>query len=439
MTNVVDIEERSWKRLLVFSQEQKLTKDIGNAIVYLLNHNQWKGSIAYDEFSDKTYWAKQPPRLDESAFPAPKKDSEVSDRDALYLHHWFAMTVGVKFPVEGLLKAVEYAAHQNKTCPPREYLKALKWDGVPRLRTMFEKYFGTLPSDYASNVGRWWMISAVARVLEPGCKADCILILQGPQGAKKSTALHVLGGDWYSNSLPDVTSKDAAIALGGSWILEIPELEAMNRSATTAFKDFSARTFDRYRPPYGRFQITRERMCVFAGTTNEDKILNDPTGARRFWPVNVAETGVIDIPKLKADRDQLWAEAMAEWSRGELWHPTGEIVQAVIAEQDERYTDDAWSVAVAKWCDAWERTGGQDFTLADVMISGLSIDLPKLDAHATTRVGKILRRIGYRATGRRLIGARRFSVYVALHPELRLTPGPEREEDFNEHDSYEET
>jgi putative DNA primase/helicase len=429
VTNVADIRESSWKRLLLHTQEGKLTKDLGNAILYLLNHPAWKGSIAYDEFGDRTYWAKQAPKLDDAALPAPRKGDEISDRDAMYLHHWFATEICVKFPLEGLLKAVEYVAHQNKTCPPREYLRGLKWDGVPRLASMFERYFGTKPTEYAANVGRWWMISAVARMLEPGCKADCILILQGPQGAKKSTALHVLGGDWYSNSLPDVTSKDAAIALGGSWILEIPELEAMNRSATTAFKDFSARTFDKDRPPYGRFQITRERMCVFAGTTNEDKILNDPTGARRFWPVNVAETGPISIERLRADREQLWAEAVHEYERGELWHPTGDIVKQVVAEQDERFADDAWSITIAKWCDHWERTGGADFTLQDVMVSALGIEPAKIDAHATTRVGKILRRMNYRATGRRLIGERRFSVYVAQRPELRLTNREPGEDD----------
>jgi predicted P-loop ATPase len=418
MGDVVKLRERDWRKGLCVTLEGKTTKDPGNALI-LLTHGKWQGCLAYDEFADRTYWAAEVPTIDNALIAAPRVGEEVCERHSIYLQHWFALNEGVKFTRETMLGAVDAAAHTNTICPPRAYLKALKWDKTKRLATMFEKYFGADATPYAASVGTWWMISAVARVLEPGCKADCILILQGKQGAKKSTALHVLGGEWYSNSLPDVTSKDAALAMFGSWIIEIPELEAMNRSATTAFKDFSARTFDKYRPPYGRFQVTKQRTSVFAGTTNEDKILNDPTGARRFWPVKV---GSINLDALRRDRDQLWAEAVQMFQDGEQWWPTNSMADIVSAEQDERFADDAWTIPIANWLHDQEECGLEDFTTIEIMQRALCVPVDKVDAASATRVGKILRRLNYEHGGRRTIGGRKYSVYSTKKPGLVLKP-----------------
>ena len=238
MSNVSEMSSHKWKRALTMTEKGGVAKDIGNAVIYLLNDPRWVGCVSYDEFSDRIFWAKSPPALDVEAFPGPRKDDEVSDRDCAYVHHWFARIVGVKFSIDTLLRAIEVAAHQNKVCPPRDYLRGVKWDGVPRLATMFSKYFAAAQSMYAEKVGRWWMISAVARMLEPGCKADCILILQGKQGSRKSSALGVLGGKWYSNSLPDVTSKDAQVSLFGSWIVEIPEARGYEPKRDHGFQGF---------------------------------------------------------------------------------------------------------------------------------------------------------------------------------------------------------
>lgn len=422
--SVTDIAERTWKKALTYSKEGALSKDAGNLLLYLVNDSRWRGCLAYDEFADRVFWAKGPPSidtLDAASFPVPIAGTDASDRDSVYVHHWFAKMLGVSMSAESVTRGIEAAAHSNVICPPRDYLRALKWDGVARLATMFLVYFGGEQSVYTESVGRWWMISAVARMFEPGCKADCILILQGKQGAKKSSALAVLGDKWYSNSLPDVTSKDAQLSLAGSWIIEIPELEAMNRSATTAFKDFSARTFDKFRKPYSRFQVTQQRTCVFAGTTNEEKLFNDPTGARRFWTVRVAlGDKLIDLAALKRDRDQLWAEAVHLFDMGEQWWPSSDLQDTMQAEQDDRYVDDVWTAQIATWCDKQESVGVESFMSSEILMLAIGLELPKQDVTSSVRVGKIMKRLGYEQTGRRLVGGRKLSVYGAKNARLEL-------------------
>ena len=204
----------------------------------------------------------------------------------------------------------------------------------------------------------------------------------------------------------------------------------MNRSATTAFKDFSARSFDKFRKPYGRFDIINQRRCVFAGTTNDDKVLSDPTGARRFWPVHVATGGqAIDLAALTRDRDQLWAEAVHEFDGGYEWWVTPEMEQVVAAEQDDRYIDDIWSIRVASWLEREEQSGKEDFTASEVLTGALNVELPKQDIASGIRISKIMRRLNYRSSGRRTVGGRKFAVYRALESRLVLTPPREPGED----------
>lgn len=240
--------------------------------------------------------------------------------------------------------AQERKPHFN---PVATWLQTLKHDGEPRLDRWLYKCLGAPDNSYVRKVAAKWMISAVKRIMEPGCQADYTLVLEGTQGKQKSTALRTLcGGEWFSDDIADMGTKDSAMQLQGKWIVELAELDAFRKAEMTTVKAWLVRREDNFRPPYGRRAENFPRQNVFAASTNKEDWLNDDTGGRRFWPVR---TGEIDIPAIAAAREQLWAEAYARYMAGETTY-LDESTEAIASqEQADRQESHAWKDLIEGW------------------------------------------------------------------------------------------
>lgn len=394
-----------WKALLRRSAdsngEPKLVSCFENVAVILNNEEAFKGCFARNELSGETELVKKLPAVGRHLLPRRGTlDDYVVSHTRMALSAICGLTVGREACIEG----IEYAARQCCYNPLQDYLRSLIWDGVPRLGSWLSTYLGADRTPYTEAIGRWWLVSAMARAFEPGCQVDHMLVLEGPQGAGKSSAARILAGKWYLGKLPNVREYErAAFAIAGVWMAEIAELEALRGAASSQVKEFISQTVDRYRPPYGRFAVAQLRTCVFIGTTNDAQYLRDTTGARRFWPVRV---GTIDRDALTRDRDRLLAEARVAYEDKCSWHPDPTMAVDLAEEQEARHEADEWEVKIAAWLSEprgiqigqGEGAHGEPrdgVTTGDVLKGALNVDPKDWTRDAQTRVGTALRRLTF--------------------------------------------
>lgn len=272
---------------------------------------------------------------------------------------WVAQQWGVSVSTRLAAEAIELVANQTSRHPVQEYLDQLSWDGNPRLDTWLTDCAGVRPSPYTNAVGAKTLISAVLRAMEPGSKVDTMLILEGPQGLRKSSLIAALvpNSNWFAEDLgADIGDKDALQGLRGKWIIELAEMANMNRAKADKVKQFLSSRVDRYRPSYGRRTKDFPRQAVFIGTINpggDGGYLSDPTGGRRFWPVSCHK---VDLDRVRAERDQLWAEAVVRYRQGEpCW--LDEVTEALAKEeQTDRMPSNPWESRVNAYLDGQHTT-----------------------------------------------------------------------------------
>lgn len=342
-----------------------------NAMLALREDANLSESLSYDEMLRAPILMTPIPRkiiqgglggLATETLPRPVRDDDVSAIQE------YLQTNGIeKMGKDVVHQAVDLRSIERSFHPVKDYLNNLKWDGEERAENWLIRYIRTEDNDYNRIIGRMFLIMLVARIFQPGCKADYMLVLEGPQGIMKSTACKVLAGDWFSDALPDIRSagKDVAQHLNGKWIIEVAEMSALDKTEASALKAFITRDTERYRPSYGRKEVIEPRQCVFIGTTNKSLYLRDETGGRRFWPVKCGhseKSGQIDIDGLIFDRDQIFAEAVHYYNLGDSWWPDAEIEKTLIApEQEARYEVDAWEEKIGEFLNTEHRV-----TIADV-------------------------------------------------------------------------
>lgn len=403
---------KSWEERLVRSggKERRIVTSAGNAALILAGHEKLAGLLAFNLRSLEMIYRRSPPWGGDPG-PVPETDFV---RLASYLGE--DPSVGVSFTPEVLKKACAEVARRDSFDPVLVYLDPLTWDGVPRINRWLFDYAGVRDDGngkrtaYVEAVGARWLISAVARTYRPGCKADCVLVLEGAQGIRKSSTLAALVRDpaWFTDHVPNFHDKDAKMQIHGPWIVELAELAALKRGDVETAKAFISTPRDRFRAPYAATTADYPRRCVFAGTVNDDGAgwLHDPTGARRFWPIACEGRG--NVEGLIAVRDQLWAEAVARFRKGERWwaedgNEEDAIAAHVRAEHADRFAVDPWEPRLAGHLedrDEITSTAALKFVLGDRFESA--------EKRHADRVAVVLKRLGFAKDRREGSGERAY-------------------------------
>lgn len=292
-------------------------------------------------------------------------------------------------------------AHQNTFHPVVDYLSRLTWDGVPRIETWLADTAGVKDSEYFRTISSLVLLAAVRRVRQPGCKFDEMLVIESEQGLNKSTALASLcpNPEWFSDDLPlNIDAKQIIERTKGKWIIEASDLAGKRRADLEHLKASLSRRVDGpVRMAYARIPVERARQFIIIGTTNDEKYLADPTGARRFWPVKVQR---FDIAKLISIREQLWAEAAAKEAAGVSIRLPEHLWAIASKHQEERHEADAWEEIIRDWLETIERRGatGQRAVATDQIWEALGIEVKQRDTRGARRIADSMRRLGWMRT-----------------------------------------
>ncbi len=363
---------------------------LANAMRGLRTAPEIASAFRFDEMLRAPILVAPLPTVGDASFSSDPLPRPVRDTDATQLQEWLQLQGLTRISRETVQSAIDFRAQENSFHPVRDYLSSLAWDGVPRVKTWLSRYLGADPSPYVDGIGPMFLRAMVARIFEPGSKADYMLVLEGPQGARKSTVCMILGGEWFSDSLPDVTAgKDVSQHVRGKWLIEVAEMSALSRAEDAALKAFITRPVERYRPSYGRREVVEPRQCVFVGTTNKSTYLRDETGGRRYWPVAVGE---IDTDALAADRDQLFAEAVEQFQRGAPWWPDAKFEhEHIAAQQEARYESDPWEGVIENFI----RDRGR-VAVSQVAYEALDMPVERVKTADSRRIGAILTRLGWK-------------------------------------------
>ena len=271
---------------LVRDNHQRPVWNTANAEVLLTQHPDWQGVLGFNDFTGR--------RVILKAIPGSHGENrQLEDDDYTAGTSWFNRNGFPNARDTITVQAMRRACRANTFDPLFDYLDTLEWDGTARAATWLLKYGGADDTKFNREAGLRWLVSAVARAMDPGVKVDHMLVLEGPQGVGKSSGIRALAGDgdMFGDNLPDMTRKDAQEYVRGKWIIEVAELVAARREIN-AVKAFISRQSDEFRWSYGREVMQQPRRCVFIGSTNDDAYLRDETGNRRFWPVKVKQMDV---------------------------------------------------------------------------------------------------------------------------------------------------
>ena len=390
--HLADIRDKSkvWAMLAKTDKGAPLPT-LSNVLIILRHDPVLAGIVTLNEFAYETAITRAPPAPDTDApllpgpYPRPWTEADEALILAYIQRRWMA-----KASDKALSAAMNAEAAMRGFHPVREWLDSLEWDGHKRLDTWLIRAFGCTDDNYHRDVAAKFLIAAVRRIRQPGCKFDFMPVFEGDQGIGKSTVIKTLfSPEWFSDSMPrDLGHKDAAIGLLGIWCVEMAEIDTLIRSEVETIKAFLSRGTDKYRPPYGKRDVIRDRQGVICGTTNAKDYLRDTTGNRRFWPIPCS---FANVEWIADNREQLWAEAVIAEKTGEpIWLEDAEVQTVAQSAQEDRIAEDTWHEKIAVYI-----LGRTQISTSELLVYCLDIPVKDHERRLLLRVAAILRQLDW--------------------------------------------
>lgn len=304
-------KDHKWLMDLTTTKQGEYEETINNMLIILKNDPNLKGIGARNLFSDRNEVHRK--------LPWNRNGDYWTDIDDAGLRNYMEKIYNLQGR-QKLTDALALVFEERAYHPVKVYLDKLKWDGKPRLETLFVEYLGAENNPYIRAITRKTLVAAVSRIYHPGCKFDYMLTIIGKQGIGKSLIVKKLGMQWFSDTVTDIKGKEAYEALDGVWIMEMGELAALKKAEREAIKGYISKQEDTYRKAFARNVTVNKRQCIFVGTTNDTEFLNDSTGGRRFWIVETdasKRTKTVWDDLTQSEVDQVWAEALYYYHKGE--------------------------------------------------------------------------------------------------------------------------
>lgn len=370
---------RHWKNLTQKSPSTgAIIPNLWNALLALRNDPLWAGAFRYDEMGQTQIGRRGP----------------VEDAHLIPIHEWLQENGLTRIGLDTVREAVEGVCREQPFHPLRDELRQCRaaWDGVNRLSSWTQTYLGAEEGEPNNTIGVMFLVGMIARIFEPGCKNDYMLVLEGPQGAKKSQACEILAQTYFSDELPDLGGDPIRVSmhLRGKWLIEVAELSSFSRPDAAKLKSFLSARIEQYTPKFGRYEVRQPRTCCFVGTTNDKNYLRDPSGGRRFWPLVCGE---IDLTRLKKMRDHLIGEAVEAYTSGTQWWPDQIFEDTWLKPlQETRYEADSWEEIIEA-----KIIGRTRLSTVEIAHDFLGIPDERIGTIQARRIAAIMRRLNWEA------------------------------------------
>lgn len=385
------------------TKKGKVLPSFQNVLLIIENDDNLSGVVSFNTFSCVKVQTKS---FEHYPLTDTENGTPWGDGLDLLIRHYIESRYGVEVALQRVCEALDTVAQQNRFNPLTAWLSGLEWDGVARVNNLFCSYLGAEDSPLNKALARKWLCGAVARAYNPGCQFDYVPILCGAQGIGKSRFIEALARGYSSDNLSHFDGNQAVEAVLGKWILEVPELQAFNKSQIEQIKAFITRSTDRTRLAYARSVQSYPRQCVLIGTTNSAEFLLDETGNRRFWPID-CNAEKVDVEKLKKEVGQIWAEAVIMYNKGEQLYLEEELIPDVLRAQKSKMVSDPWEGEIEAWLSKpipsnyYEIDQGQvipcsesieraEVCVTDVWQNCLGQDIGRLTKRDSNRLGRVL-------------------------------------------------